>query len=86
MKESIETISIAQASQKTGVSKNKIKEWHAKGFLPGVRTISVGSRFHRRFSDDDVSLIKMIAEYQRQGYTLAAAVEKARELAEGGAL
>ena len=47
MTESIETISVAQVSQKTGVSKNKIKEWQAKGFLPGVRSISVGSRFHR---------------------------------------
>ena len=86
MKESIETISIAQVSQKTGVSKNKIKEWHAKGFLPGVRTISVGSRFHRRFGEETVLLIQTINEYQRQGYTLAAAVLKARELAEGGAL
>jgi len=86
MKESIETFSIAQVSQKTGVSKNKIKEWHTKGFLPGVRSISVGSRFHRRFVEETVLLIQTIDEYQRQGYTLTAAVEKAREQAEGGAL
>jgi hypothetical protein len=86
MKERNETISIDQASRKT-VTKNKIKEWHAKGSLPGVQTISVGSRFHRRFSEEEISLIQKIAEYQRQGYTLAAAVEKARkQLAEGGAL
>jgi DNA-binding transcriptional MerR regulator len=85
MKEKIETYSISQVSQMTGVSKNRIREWHGKGFLQDVQSISVGSRLHRRFSDEDVALIKMIDEYQTQGYTLAAAANKAKQKNGGGA-
>jgi DNA-binding transcriptional MerR regulator len=85
MKEKIKTYSISQVSQTTGVSKNRVREWHAKGFLPDIQQISVGSRLHRRFSEKDVTLIKKINEYQNQGYTLGAAVEKARKW-DGGAL
>jgi transposase len=31
MKRETETYSISQVSQMTGVSKNRIREWHAKG-------------------------------------------------------
>jgi len=84
MKEKIETFSISQVSQMTGVSKNRIREWQAKGFLPGVQSISVGSRLHRRFSEDEIALIQTINEYQNQGYTLGAAVNKANHK-DGGA-
>ena len=84
MKQKIETFSISQVSQMTGVSKNRIREWHAKGFLPGVQSISVGSRLHRRFSDEDIALIQTINDYQKQGYTLGAAVNKANQK-DGGA-
>ena len=86
MKENIETFSISQVSQMTGVSKNRIRDWHAKGFLPGIQRISVGSRFHRRFSEKDVAMIEAINKFQEQGYTLSAAVERARQVGEGGAL
>ena len=84
MREKIETFSISQVSQMTGVSKNRMREWHTKGFLPGVQSISVGSRLHRRFSDEDIALIQTINEYQKQGYTLGAAVNKANQK-DGGA-
>jgi len=85
MKEKIQTFSISQVSQMTGVRKNRIREWHAKGFLPDIQQISVGSRLHRRFSEQDIVRIRMISGYQNQGYTLGAAVEKARKR-DGGAL
>jgi DNA-binding transcriptional MerR regulator len=85
MKEKIETFSISQVSQMTGVTKNRIREWHEKGFLPELQQISVGSRLHRRFSEQDIALIRTINKFQEQGYTLAAAVEKARQVDEGGA-
>ena len=82
-----ETYSISQVSQMTGVSKNRIREWHDKGFLPGVQSISVGSRFHRRFSDMDIALIRRINEFQSHGFLLSAAVEKAsRQKCKGGAI
>jgi len=85
MKQKNETYSISQVSQMTGVSKNRIREWHAKGFLPDVRNISVGSRLHRRFSEKDIALIRMIDEYQNQGYLLGTAANKAKQH-DGGAL
>jgi len=86
MKEKIQTFSISQVSQMTGVRKNRIREWHAKGFLPDIQQISVGSRLHRRFSEQDIALIRTISEFQDKGYTLAAAAERARQEGEGGAL
>ena len=80
------TFSISSVSEIAGVSKNRIREWHAKGFLPEIHQISVGSRLHRRFSEHDITLIAMIDKFQEQGYILAAAVEKARQADEGGAL
>jgi len=71
------TYSITQVSEKTGVSKNRIREWHEKGFLPEVQSISVGSRFHRRFTERDIETIQGISHYQEQGYTLQAAAQMA---------
>jgi DNA-binding transcriptional MerR regulator len=73
------TFSISQASEMTGVSKNRIREWHEKGFLPEVLLISVGSRLHRRFTEKDMQVIQRINDYQKQGFVLQIAVEKARE-------
>lgn len=78
MNEKIETYSISQVSQMTGVTKNRIREWHAKGFLRGIQSISVGSRFHRRFTEEDIVLIQRIDEFQRGGFTLKAAAERAK--------
>jgi len=36
--ETHKTFSITQVSEKTGVSKNRIREWHEKGFLPEVQS------------------------------------------------
>jgi len=77
--ESKATFSITQVSEKTGVSKNRIREWHEKGFLPEVRLISVGSRLHRRFTENDIKVIQRINDYQKKGFVLKAAVEKAKE-------
>jgi MerR family redox-sensitive transcriptional activator SoxR len=72
-----QTFSISKVSQETGVTKNRIREWHQKGFLKEVQLISVGKRFHRRFSSSTIALISKINEYQDQGFTLKAAAEKA---------
>jgi DNA-binding transcriptional MerR regulator len=76
MKDKIETFSISQASQMTGVSNNRIRDWHDKGFLLGVRWISVGSRNHRRFTAKAIETIQRIDRYQKEGFRLATAVVK----------
>ena len=73
------TFSISSVSEMTGVSKNRIREWHDKGLLPKVQWIPVGSRNHRRFTEDDIKLIKKIDAYQKQGFVLRMAAEKATE-------
>ena len=77
MKQKNETFSISSVAEMTGVSKNRIREWHEKKLLPGVQMIAVGSRQHRRFTEDDIRLITKIDEHQRQGFVLRMAAEKA---------
>ena len=77
--QSYKTYSISQVSEKTGVTENRIRDWHEKGFLPEIQQISVGSRLHRRFTQKDINMIIMINEYQKQGFILQIAVEKAKD-------
>ena len=79
MNRETETYSISQVSEMSGVSKNRIREWHDKGLLPQVEWNPVGTRNHRRFTQDDIKLITKIDEYQKEGFVLkmAAAKEKA---------
>ena len=71
------TFSISSVSEMTGVSKNRIREWHEKGLLPGIQMIPVGIRNHRRFTQSDLNLITKIDEYQRQGFVLRVAADNA---------
>ena len=71
------TFSILSVAEMTGVSKNRIREWHEKGLLPGVQTIAVGTRHHRRFTEDDIRIIRKIDGLQRKGFVLKVAAEKA---------
>ena len=73
------TFSISEVSQMSGVSKNRIREWHEKGLLHGVEMITVGNRLHRRFTHSTTELIVRIREYLEQGYVLTVAAEKARK-------
>jgi DNA-binding transcriptional MerR regulator len=73
------TFSIMQVSEMTGVSQNRIREWQEKGLLPQVEWIPVGTRQHRRFTEDDIRMIQKIHDLQRQGFLLRAAAEKATE-------
>lgn len=73
------TFSISSVAEMTGVSKNRIREWHDKGLLPQVAWIPVGTRQHRRFTQDDIRMIRRIDELQRKGFVLKVAAEKAME-------
>ena len=73
------TYSIKQASDLTGVSQNRIREWHEKDLLPGVHWIEVGTRQHRRFIEDDIRIIRKIEELQGKGFMLRAAAEQAKQ-------
>jgi len=70
MNKETKTYSISQVSEMTGVSKNRIREWHEKGVLPQVEWIPVGTRNPRRFTQGDINLITKIDEYQKKGFVL----------------
>lgn len=74
-----ETFSIKQVSELTGVSQNRIREWHDKGLLTQVEWINVGTRQHRRFTEDDMRVIQKIDELQEKGYLLWIAAQMAAE-------
>jgi DNA-binding transcriptional MerR regulator len=82
MRKENETYSIAQVSLMTGVNKNRIREWHAKGFLPGVRWISVGGRRHRRFTQECIKMIQETERLLKQGFILKVAATRSREALE----
>jgi DNA-binding transcriptional MerR regulator len=79
-KKSEKPFSISQVSESTGVSKNRIREWDDKGYLPDVQRISVGSRHHRRFSEKDIELIMKIKGYLDKGFILKVSAEKGKEM------
>jgi DNA-binding transcriptional MerR regulator len=79
MEQKIETFGISKVSQTAGVCKNRIREWHDKGLLLHVERIPVGTRSHRRFTQDDIKLITKIDEYQKKGFVLKVAAQKAQE-------
>ena len=68
---SISTFSIAQAADMTGITQNRLREWHDKGLLLDSQKISVGSRIHRRFTKKDIELISLIIKYQGDGFGTA---------------
>jgi DNA-binding transcriptional MerR regulator len=73
------TFSISSASRMTGVTMNRIRDWHDKGFLHDVQMLSVGSRLHRRFSQADLQLIMRIKDFQDKGYVLSVAAALASQ-------
>jgi DNA-binding transcriptional MerR regulator len=71
------TYSIGDVSKLTGITKRQLRNWESVGhILPPIRII-YGERQYRRFSEEDLSLIRAIKANLDQGYTLKAAVARA---------
>jgi hypothetical protein len=52
--------------------------------LPHIKRIRIGEfQFQRRFTGQDIELIRKIKGYRRKGFTLSAAVTQARQDLEG---
>ena len=67
-----------------GVPKYKLRHWCDR-YLPQIQRIKIGEfQFQRRFTGEDIELIKSIKEYRRKGFTLDAAVSQARQDLDGG--
>jgi DNA-binding transcriptional MerR regulator len=84
MEEEDWTYSIGTVSKMVGVPKYKLRQWCDR-YLPHIKRIKIGEfQFQRRFTGQDVELIRGIKEYRRKGFTLGAAVAQARQDLDGG--
>jgi len=73
-----QTFSIGDAEKIAGVSQRMLRAWEGR-HIPIPDRIVCGERAYRRYTKDQVDLIKRIKEYQDQGYILKVAAQKARE-------
>ncbi len=65
------TYSIGDTSKMTGVSQKQIRNWEARGYIPEADRVVCGERAYRRFTPDQVKVIREIKEYLDKGFTLA---------------
>ena len=72
------TYSIGAVSKMTGIEKYKLRNWCDR-YLTHIQKIEIGNTQHRRFTGEDILLIKKIKEYRRKGFMLNVAVENARQ-------
>lgn len=72
------TYSIGQTSAMTGISQRQLRDWEGK-YIPEPNRISVGDRLYRRYTLEDIRLLKQIQENLEKGFTLSAAAKKAAE-------
>jgi len=80
------TFSIGDTSAMTGVSQKRIRFWESRGYIPVAARSICGERAYRRFTQQQVDVIKKIKEFLDQGYSLAAAANKAKQALKEGAL
>ena len=74
-----ETYSIGDTAKITGATQKQIRNWEAKGYIPEAQRVISGQRGYRRFTEPQIEIIGNIKMYLDQGFTLAAAVQKANE-------
>ena len=72
-----DTFSIGDAAKMTGATQKQIRNWEANGYIPIAERVVSGVRAYRRFSIEHVETISKIKEYLDDGFTLAAAAQKA---------
>ena len=73
-----QNFSIGDTETLTGVSQRMLRAWEGR-HIPWPDRIVCGARAYRRYSQQDIKLIKRIKEYQDQGFTLKMASKKAHE-------
>ena len=65
------TYSIGDTANMTGASQKQIRNWEARGYIPKAERVVCGDRAYRRFTPEQVNIIREIREYLDKGYTLA---------------
>ena len=65
------TYSIGDTSKLTGVSHKQIRSWEERGYIPEADRVVCGERAYRRFTPEQVKIIRQIKKYLDKGYTLS---------------
>ena len=70
------TFSIGDTAEMTGVSQKQLRHWEGR-YIPEPERVVCGERAYRRYSQEQVNLIRQIKRYMDQGFTLKSASEMA---------
>lgn len=65
-------------TRELGISLRQLYYWELKGVVH-PRVITKGSRAFKRFSLEDVEMLRRVKAYLDEGYTLSSAVERAQQ-------
>lgn len=68
-------LTTAQLAELTGLSAATLRVWETRHGFPSPARLPGG---HRRYSEDDVALVREVLRLREQGLSLAAAIERAR--------
>ena len=71
------TYSIGDTSKMTGVSQKQLRNWEERGYIPKADRVVCGERAYRRFTPEQVKIIRQIKKYLDKGYTLSHASKMA---------
>ena len=74
-----DTISIADATKATGFTPRQLRSYEAKGYISKPVKITCGEIHYRRYTAQHIEEILRFKSFLEQGYTLAAASEKAKK-------
>jgi DNA-binding transcriptional MerR regulator len=69
------TFSIGAVAKIVGIPKYKLRNWCDR-YLTHIQKIEIGNTQHRRFTEEDVKIIKRIAQLMKDGHTLKSAADK----------
>jgi len=73
------SFSIGNTSRLSGASKKQIRNWEAKGYIPEAERVVCGDRAYRRFTREQIEIIRNIKGYLDEGFTLKAAAKKSAD-------
>jgi DNA-binding transcriptional MerR regulator len=65
------TFSIGDASAMTGVSPKALRGWAERKYIPEPERLICGERAYRRYSEQDVEIIKKVKWHIDEGFTLS---------------
>ena len=72
------SFSIGDTARLTSVSQKQIRHWESRGYIPPAMRVVCGERAYRYFSKSQMEQIKAVKAMLDQGFTLAHAVQVAK--------